>query len=205
MDQVQSLSRELRSCKPRGAAKPNKEKGKLYHLCSFSRYTALVLKCGPSDQYHLPRWPVRNVNLWAALTFQEGPTFCPWNVSSTFTLLWLALEFFPVPIQGPSLDSLSPVIWLRPGTWPSSCAPFSCNLFAKYINKSTSCVCVCVCCHLQLFAIPWLQPTRLLCPWNFPGKNTGVGCHFLLWGSFWSRDQTCSSYDSYTGRWILYH
>ena len=25
-----------------------------------------------------------------------------------------------------------------------------------------------------------LQPTRLLCPWNFPGKNTGVGCHFLF-------------------------
>ena len=30
---------------------------------------------------------------------------------------------------------------------------------------------------------------RLLCPWNFPGKNTVVGCHFLLhwifptWGS----------------------
>ena len=22
--------------------------------------------------------------------------------------------------------------------------------------------------------------TRLFCPWNFPGKNTGVGCHFLL-------------------------
>ena len=21
---------------------------------------------------------------------------------------------------------------------------------------------------------------RLLCPWNFPGKGTGVGCHFLL-------------------------
>ena len=40
-----------------------------------------------------------------------------------------------------------------------------------------------------------LQPTRLLCPWNFPGKNTkvsshsllqntGVGCHFLLQGLF---------------------
>ena len=26
--------------------------------------------------------------------------------------------------------------------------------------------------------------TRLLCPWNFPGKNTGVGCHFLLQGIF---------------------
>ena len=24
------------------------------------------------------------------------------------------------------------------------------------------------------------QPTRLLCPWDSPGKNTEVGCHFLL-------------------------
>ena len=24
------------------------------------------------------------------------------------------------------------------------------------------------------------QPTRLLCPWDSPGKNTGVGCHFFL-------------------------
>ena len=25
-----------------------------------------------------------------------------------------------------------------------------------------------------------LQPTRPLCPWDFPGKSTGVGCHCLL-------------------------
>ena len=24
-----------------------------------------------------------------------------------------------------------------------------------------------------------LSPPRFLCPWDFPGKNTGVGCHFL--------------------------
>ena len=29
-----------------------------------------------------------------------------------------------------------------------------------------------------------LQPTRLLYPWDFPGKDTGVGCHFLLQGIF---------------------
>ena len=29
-----------------------------------------------------------------------------------------------------------------------------------------------------------LQSTRLLRPWDFPGKNTGVGCHFLLQGIF---------------------
>ena len=30
------------------------------------------------------------------------------------------------------------------------------------------------------FVIPWTAAPRLLCPWDFPGKNTGVGCHFLL-------------------------
>ena len=29
-----------------------------------------------------------------------------------------------------------------------------------------------------------LQPARLLCPWDFPGKNTRMGCHFLLQGIF---------------------
>ena len=29
-----------------------------------------------------------------------------------------------------------------------------------------------------------LRPARLLCPWNFSGKNTGMGCHFLFQGIF---------------------
>ena len=29
-----------------------------------------------------------------------------------------------------------------------------------------------------------LWPSSLLCPWNFPGKNTGQGCHFLLQNIF---------------------
>ena len=29
-----------------------------------------------------------------------------------------------------------------------------------------------------------LYPTRLLCPWEFPGRNAGVGCHFLSQGTF---------------------
>ena len=38
-------------------------------------------------------------------------------------------------------------------------------------------------------ATSWKQPTRLLCPWDPPGKNTGVDCSslfqgiFLPWGS----------------------
>ena len=34
--------------------------------------------------------------------------------------------------------------------------------------------------HVQLFATHGMQPTRLLCPCNSPGKTTGVSCHFLL-------------------------
>ena len=51
-------------------------------------------------------------------------------------------------------------------------------------------VCVCVCVPLscvQLFATPWTVATRLLCPWDSPGKNTGVGCHVLLQGIFWTQ------------------
>ena len=33
---------------------------------------------------------------------------------------------------------------------------------------------------VRLFATQRRQPTRLPHPWDSPGKNTGVGCHFLL-------------------------
>ena len=47
-----------------------------------------------------------------------------------------------------------------------------------------------------------LQPARLLCPWDFPGKNTGVGCHPLLQGIF--PTQRLSPGLPHCG-WILYY
>ena len=41
---------------------------------------------------------------------------------------------------------------------------------------------VCVCAQLCLTFCDLMA--RLLCWWNFPGKNTGVGCPFLLQGIF---------------------
>ena len=38
--------------------------------------------------------------------------------------------------------------------------------------------------ELNSFATPQLYPARLLCPWDFAGKNIQVGCHFLLQGIF---------------------
>ena len=51
---------------------------------------------------------------------------------------------------------------------------------------SPFCVCVCVCMCVSCLVVSDSlqphrpQPTRPLCPWDSPGKNTGVGCHFLL-------------------------
>ena len=59
---------------------------------------------------------------------------------------------------------------------------------------------VCVCRRSVVSSSLWpcgLQPARLLCPWNFPGKNTGVGCHFLPPpGDLPDSDQTCFSHVS---------
>ena len=46
-----------------------------------------------------------------------------------------------------------------------------------------ACVCMCVWSHSvvsESLQPHGLYPTRLLRPWDFPGQNTGVGCHFLL-------------------------
>ena len=67
--------------------------------------------------------------------------------------------------------------------------PFPCPLASHQQGFSAVTVCAsqtlsCV----RLFVAPWAvahqEPTRLICPWNFPGKHTGVGCHFLLQGIF---------------------
>ena len=42
-----------------------------------------------------------------------------------------------------------------------------------------------MCSVAQSFSLLWphgLKPTRHLCPWNFPARNTGVGSHALLQG-----------------------
>ena len=63
---------------------------------------------------------------------------------------------------------------------------------ARFLKNVCVCVCVCVCvyvCVLVTQSCPTLrphglEPSRILCPWDFPGRNTGVGCHFLLQETF---------------------
>ena len=47
-----------------------------------------------------------------------------------------------------------------------------------------SCIHVCMLSCVQLFATPRTVAAKVLCPWDFSGEHTGVGCHFLLEGMF---------------------
>ena len=49
-----------------------------------------------------------------------------------------------------------------------------------------------------------LQPSRFLCPWKSPGKNTGVGCDFLLQGIFLTQGLNPCLLCLLHCRWILY-
>ena len=40
----------------------------------------------------------------------------------------------------------------------------------------------CVLSRVQLFVTPWTVASGLLCLWEFSGKNSGLGCCFLLQG-----------------------
>ena len=42
------------------------------------------------------------------------------------------------------------------------------------------------------FVTPWSIDCQVLCPWDFLGKNTGVGCHFLLQGIFFTQGSNSS-------------
>ena len=58
-----------------------------------------------------------------------------------------------------------------------------------YMNVKHYCCCYCSVTKscLTLLWPHWLEPTRLLCPWDFQGKNTGVDCHFFFQEIFLSQ------------------
>ena len=94
--------------------------------------------------------------------------------------------------QGPRFDP-----WLgkwdpaSPTVWPKKeiRSYFLMLLFSRWVVS-------------DFFETPWTVAHQVPCSWDFPGKNTGVGCHSLLWGSSWPTHWT---WVSCIGRWILYH
>ena len=56
--------------------------------------------------------------------------------------------------------------------WFPTLKKFFLKIYYSFVGSEVTQLCPTLC--------NTMEPTRLLCPWDFPGKSTGVGCHFLL-------------------------
>ena len=71
--------------------------------------------------------------------------------------------------------------------FPKAEAPFSLRHVSVYVCGGGVCGCVCArahSCPILCNPIDCSPPGSFVCPWDFPGKNTAVGSHFLLQGIF---------------------
>ena len=110
-----------------------------------------------------------------------------WNesFSTGLSFPWLLnLFFFKIYIPPSQTDLFIFIPWpchrayrilvsqpgIEPG--PSVLAVWSLKHWINSVCELLSCV--------QSLQPHGLQPTRLPCPWNSPGKDAGVGCHFIL-------------------------
>ena len=98
------------------------------------------------------------------LLFLLGILIPAWNSSSlAFHMMYSA---YKLNKQG---DNIQPY-----------CTPFP--VLSQSVVSCNILTAVCVSYSLICLRPHGLYPARLLCPWNSPGKNTGVGCHSLLQG-----------------------
>ena len=102
------------------------------------------------------------------------------RVKKAFSLLMFPTDVWNTNIKVINVTKLMQMIF---NTWFGHC---------KYVGSLSSDVTSYPCCVVSDSLQPrGLKPTRLLCPWDFPGKNTGVGCRVLLQGSFPAQGLNC--------------
>ena len=126
-----------------------------------------------SDQSQtLPAYEVLHGVAAASLIFHMLPCltdsmFQRWG--STVLLPWLS-SMLPLSQEN---GCISNIYW----TWTTYWVP---GFFFFY----NGCCCLITKSCLTLLQPCGLWPARLLCPWDFPGKNTGLGCYFFIQGIF---------------------
>ena len=79
-----------------------------------------------------------------------------------FTRLLYFVRFHVYMIQCGICLSLSDILFIITPSKSTCAFMLSCSVMSKFLHTLQN------------------QPARILCPLNFPGKNTGVGCHFLF-------------------------
>ena len=134
--------------------------------------------------HHLPEFTQTHVQLVIDAIQPSHPLSCPSS---------------PTPQSLPASESF-PMSQLFPSGGQNIEASASASVLPMYIQ---GCVCTG---WLQscLLRPSGLQPSRLLCPWDSPGKNTGVGCHARLQGIFLAQGSNLHLLKLLHCRWILH-
>ena len=144
--------------------------------------------------YLPPSAPKFWLSLQSNMTLNPAPQrsiFNDWNKISNYFFIYIVIFYIIIYIYSIHL------------LFSSRTSPLHSLCDKEPGNKVV--VCARVLNHVWLFATWWPQPTRLLCPWGYPGKNTGVGCHFLLQGIFPTQGSNPSLLPLLNCRRILHH
>ena len=122
---------------------------------------------------HNTRWLKTDLYL---LEYPCFPLFCPFLLCNRVNHLYM-----PLPLGSPSQAHPIPPLqditehWAEFPVLYSTFLLASCFTHGSVASYSVTC---------NSFWPHGLQPARLLCPWDFPGRDTGVCYHFLLQGIF---------------------
>ena len=104
-----------------------------------------------------------------------------------FTTLWTVARQAPLSMGFLRQEHWSGLPFAPPGHLPDMSPVLAGSFFRTLTTWETLSLQVYVCQSLsrvRLFATPRTVAHQAFCLWNSPGKNTGVGCHSLLWGIF---------------------
>ena len=142
-----------------------------------------------------------NASFYSMFQCQHSPGICPFLFTLTGNTLITGPYSYHIYLM---LVALMYIYNLNL-SWEFKKCLCKCLTYHLHLDfRSTCSKCLHECSVTQSCPILWpygLQLSKLLCPWNFPGKNTGAGCHFLLQGIFltqglnphllhWQRDST---------------
>ena len=165
-------------------------------LSSFACHPAVTLPAAPTLQPHSPsceegrkeggpkcrvRWePLKSSVPRTVASARTAHRLICKSIREVPRTIWRkTAPFLPGQSQRQSRDH-SGIMWALksedgPLWWPGASLEKRCQDFLTRCCRSA----------MSDYLPPCgLQPTRLLCPWDSPGKNTGVDCHFLLQGIF---------------------
>ena len=100
--------------------------------------------------------------------------------------IWLHFHMmFSCVCLGPNLSFHKDMSKIRLGAYPTIVSLQLNCVHLQPIITNYCCCCCCCCCKVASVVSDSVwpcrrQPARLPRPWDSPGKNTGVGCHFFL-------------------------